>query len=143
MYIQNNSSFLYSAPDDQNIPVHKTVTKTQTSQQASLEHFSEKAILIFERSTAGFTPSQKENVRESLASIGKAAAFAATNGFNSQNELNVVSRVYGNFSGIISDEAIQKMIRAKLDNPNFENRAFFERFAQELGEPLQGINIKV
>ncbi len=143
MYIQNNSSFLYSAPDDQSLTTQKKTTSSETSKQASLEHFSEKAILIFERSTAGFTPSQKENVRESLASIGKAAAFAATNGFNSQNELNVVSQLYGNFSGIISDEAIQKMIRAKLDNPDFENREFLERFAHELGEPLQGINIKV
>lgn len=143
MYVQNNSSFLYSAPDDKSMPSQSKAVHAQPSQQASLEYFSEKAILIFERLTAGFAPSQKENARESLASIGKAAAFAATNGFNSQSELNVVSQYFGNFSGVISDEAIQKMIRAKLDNPNFENRVFLESFAQELGQPLQGINIKV
>lgn len=143
MYIQNNSSFLYSAPEDQNISTQNKAVRSQVSEQASLEHFSEKAILIFERLTAGFTPSQKEDARESLASIGKAAAFAATNGFNSQSELNVVSQLYGNFSGVISDEAIQKMIHSKLDNPNFEDRAFLESFAKELDQPLQGINIKV
>ena len=143
MYIQNNSSFLYSAPDDKSMPAQNKMARSQASDQVPLEHFSEKAILIFERLTAGLAPSQKENARESLASIGKAAAFAATNGFNSQNELNVVSQLYGNLSGVISDEAIQKMIHAKLDNPNFENREFLESFAQELGQPLQGINIKV
>lgn len=143
MYIQNNSSFLYSAPDDKNMPAQNKAVASQTSEQIPLEHFSEKAILIFEKLTTGLAPSQKENVRESLASIGKAAAFASTNGFNSQSELNVVSQLYGNFSGIISDEAIQKMIRTKLDNPNFENRVFLENFAKELGQPLQGINIKV
>ena len=143
MYVQNNSSFLYSAPDDKSMPAQNKTMRSQGSEQVSLEHFSEKAILIFEKLTAGFAPSQKENVQESLASIGKAAAFASTNGFNSQSELNVVSQLYGNFSGVISDEAIQKMIRTKLDNPNFKNRAFLESFAKELGQPLQGINIKV
>lgn len=143
MYIQNNSSFLYSAPDDKSMPAQNKAVRSKSLEQVPLEHFSEKAILIFEKLTAGATPSQKENARESLASIGKAAAFAATNGFNSQSELNVVSQFYGNFSGVISDEAIQKMIRTKLDNPNFENREFLESFAEELGQPLQGINIKV
>jgi len=143
MYIQNNSSFLYSAHDNRHLPAEAKAVETKVSTLPSLQNFSEKAILIFERLTVGFTPEQKENVTESLASIGKAAAFAATNGFNSQNERNVVSQYFGNFTGVLSDEAIQKMIHAKLDNPNFENRAFLEEFAQELGQPLQGINIKV
>ncbi len=108
-----------------------------------LQYFSEKAILVFERLTYEFSPEQKERSRESLSSIGKAAAFASVNGFNTQNERNVVSQYFENFSGVLSDEAIQKMIRTKLDNPNYENREFLEKFAQELGEPLQGINIKV
>ncbi len=144
MYIQNSSSFFYSAPDEKSLPAQsKQAHPPRALDQASLEHFSEKAILVFEKLTTEFTPLQKEELQASLSNIGKAAAFAATNGFSSQNELNVVNRLYENFSGVLSDEAIKKMIHAKLDNPDFENREFFQRYAQELGRPLQGIDIKV
>ena len=49
MYIQNNSSFLYSAPDDKSMPAQNKMARSQASDQVPLEHFSEKAILIFER----------------------------------------------------------------------------------------------
>ncbi len=143
MYIQNSSSFLYSAQDNNDMHAENKSVEVQPSSAPSLQHFSEKAILVFEKLTYDFAPEHKERARESLASIGKAAAFASVNGFNTQNERNVVSQYFGNFSGVLSDEAIQKMIRTKLDNPNFENREFLESFAQELGEPLKGINIKV
>ncbi len=143
MYIQNNSSFLYSAPDDNFSPVKTTRAQAQESSGHSLENFSEKAILIYEKSTAGMSPEQKEKISESLASIGKAAAFSSINGFDTQNERNVVSQYFGNLSGVVSDETIRKMIHSKLDNPSFENREFFEKFSNELDQPLQGINIKV
>jgi len=143
MYIQNNSSFLYSAQDNRNLPPESKGSEGKASSLPSLQNFSEKAILIFEKMTVGFTPEQKQNATESLASIGKAAAFAATNGFDTQNERNIISQYFGNYSGVLSDEAIRKMIHTKLDNPNFENREFLETFAKELSEPLQGINIKV
>lgn len=143
MYIQNNSSFQYSAPDDNFSPAKTTRAQTHETSNHSLENFSEKAMLIYEKSTAGMNPEQKEKIRESLSSIGKAAAFASINGFDSQNERNVVSQYFGNLSGVVSDETIRKMIHSKLDNPSFENREFFENFSNELDRPLQGINIKV
>lgn len=143
MYINNNSAFLYSAPEDKSfLSQQKPVHKKEVS-SASLENFSEKAILTFANLTSGFSKQEKEAAKEALSSIGKAAAFASTNGFETQNERNVVSQFYGNFSGVLSDEAIRKMIYAKLDNPNYENRVFLEQFAVALGEPLKGINIKV
>lgn len=143
MYIQNNSSFQYSAPDENLSSVGATRAQTQEPSGNSLENFSEKAILIYEKSTALFSNEQKQKISEGLASIGKAAAFASMNGFDSQNERNVVNQYFGNLSGVVSDEAIRKMIHTKLDNPSFENREFFEKFSSELDQPLQGINIKV
>ncbi len=143
MIIQNNSSSLYSAQDDSSIYTQGKTDESQAISFSSLHNFSEKAVLVFEKLTAGYTSEQKQRVKESLASIGKAAAFAATNGFTTQNERNIVSQYFGNFSGVLSDEAIRKMIHTKLDEPSFENREFLEKFAQELSQPLQGINIRV
>jgi hypothetical protein len=143
MYINNNSAFLYSAPEDKSFAAQSQPAERRAVAQASLENFSEKAILTFANLTSEFTVQERETAKEALSSIGKAAAFASTNGFESQNERNVVSQYYGNFSGVLSDEAIKKMIHAKLDNPNYDNRVFLEKFAKALDEPLKGINIKV
>ena len=143
MYINNNSAFLYSGPEDKSFAVQKQSSEQKEVSQASLENFSEKAILTFVNLTSQFSTQEKEAAREALSSIGKAAAFASTNGFESQTERNVVSQFYGNFSGVLSDEAIKKMIHAKLDNPNYESRVFLEKFATALDEPLKGIDIKV
>jgi hypothetical protein len=143
MYVNNNSAFLYSAPEDKSfLSQQKSVQQKEVS-SASLENFSERAILTFANLTSEFSAQEKEAAREALSSIGKAAAFASTNGFETQNERNIVSQLYGNFSGVLSDEAIKKMIHAKLDNPNYENRVFLEKFAAALDEPLKGIDIKV
>jgi len=143
MYINNNSAFLYSAPEEKSFLLQKRPAEQREVSPASLENFSEKAILTFANLTSEFSTQEKEVAREALSSIGKAAAFAATNGFETQNERNVVSQFYGNFSGVLSDEAIKKMIHAKLDNPNYENRVFLEKFAAALDKPLKGIDIKV
>jgi len=143
MYINNNSAFLYSAPEDKSSLLQKKPAEQREVSPVSLENFSEKAILTFANLTSEFSVQEKEAAREALSSIGKAAAFASINGFESQNERNVVSQFYGNFSGVLSDEAIKKMIHAKLDNPNYENRVFLEKFAVALDEPLRGIDIKV
>lgn len=143
MYINNNSAFLYSAPEDKSLLSQQKSVQQKEVSSASLENFSEKAILTFANLTSEFSVQEKDAAREALSSIGKAAAFASTNGFETQNERNVVSQFYGNYSGVLSDEAIKKMIHAKLDNPNYENRAFLEKFAAALDEPLKGIDIKV
>lgn len=143
MYINNNSAFLYSAPEDKSFVSQQKSVQHKGVSPASLENFSEKAILTFANMTSEFSVDEKQAAREALSNIGKAAAFASTNGFDTQNERNVVSQLYGNFSGVLSDEAIKKMIYAKLDNPNYENRVFLEKFAAALEEPLKGIDITV
>lgn len=121
----------------------KKTVETKSSAPASLDLFSEKAVLIFSHLTSGFSSAEKEAARESLSSIGRAAAFASANGFESQNDLALVSQYFNNFNGVLSDDAIKKMIHAKLDNPDHENRVFLERFAAALDEPLRSIDIKV
>lgn len=143
MYINNNSAFLYSAPEDKSFLSQQKPVQQKEVSSASLENFSEKAIMTFANVTSEFSIQEKESAREALSNIGKAAAFASTNGFETQNERNVVSQLYSNFSGVLSDEAIKKMIYAKLDNPNYENRGFLEKFAAALEEPLKGIDITV
>ncbi len=143
MYINNNSAFLYSAPEEKSLLQQQKPLGQKEAAPASLEYFSEKAILTFANLTSEFSVEEKWAAREALSSIGKAAAFASTNGFETQSERNVVSQFYGNFSGVLSDAAIQKMIHAKLDNPNYENRVFLEKFSAALDEPLKGLDIKV
>lgn len=145
MYIQNSNSFLYSPQDDRApVPVKKGVNATVPSVAVpSLEHFSEKATLIFENLSMGLSPQEKNETIETLNNIGKAAAFSSMNGFESQSERMVVSQFFENFSGVLSDEAIKKMIFSKLDNPGYKNRDFLENFAKALDKPLQSINIRV
>ena len=143
MYINSTNSFLHSA-QDQNLSAAKSVIKGSVeSKSIQLEHFTEKANLTFENMSFGLSESEKSAVAESLNSIGKAAAFASINGFESQEERLVVAQYFGNFSGVISDDAIKKMIFSKLNNPNHAHRAFLEDFAKQLDEPLAQINIRV
>ena len=108
-----------------------------------MENLSEKAIVTFENLSPELGLKEKEEIVKTLNSIGKAAAFASMNGFESQDERMLVSKYFGSFSGVVSDEAIKKMIFSKLNNPNYENRDFLEKFAKALDEPLQHINIRV
>jgi len=143
MYIQNSNSFLYSPPEDRSLPSQPKSAEVQAVSRSALENFSERAVMTFESMTAGFSSKQREDAARALTSIGKAAAFASMNGFESQEERLVVSQYFGNFSGVLSDDAIKKMIQSKLDNPNFENREFLSNFAAALDAPMQSIDIKV
>ena len=145
MYIQNSNAFLYSGQDDRTLTPGKKEAGTAVSPVSvpSLKHFSERARLIFENLSAGISPQEKNEAIESLNSIGKAAAFASMNGYESQSDRMVVSQYFENFGGVISDEAIKKMIFSKLDNPNYKHRSFLESFAKALDKPLQSINIRV
>ena len=143
MYVQNSNSFLYSPRDDTPLATPVKAVEQKNIVHDKLENFSEKAILIFESVTAGYSTAQKVDAKQALNSIGKAAAFSSMNGFESQEERLVVSQYFGTFSGVLSDDAIKKMIHTKLDNPNFENRHFLEKFASALDAPLQSIDIKI
>jgi len=143
MYINSTNSFLHSA-QEQNLTASKSVIKGSVeSKSTKLENFTEKANLTFDNLSFGLSEKEKSEIAEALNSIGQAAAFASINGFDSQEERLVVTQYFGNFSGVISDDAIKKMIFSKLNNPNFENREFFEEFAKKLDEPLDQINIRV
>ena len=143
IFPQNNSSSLYSAQEDKPFVASNKETKTHIPSKAVLENFSEKAMLIFENLSVGLSRQERGEVIGELNSIGKAAAFSSINGFESQRERMLVNQYFENFGGVISDEAIKKMIFSKLDNPNSKNRDFLKSFAQALDEPLQSINIRV
>ena len=144
MYVQNNSSFLYSSQQEFTPSASTSSLKSPVSiDQVSLEHFSEKAMMTFEGMTAGMEKEMKFEIAQSLNSIGKAAAFASVNGYMSQSERQIVNQYFGNFDGVLSDDEIKKMILSKLDNPHFQHRDFLERFAQALGEPLASIDIRI
>lgn len=143
MYVQNSNAFSYSPRDEAPLAVQAKPIEQKNVVPVTLENFSEKAILVFKSVTAGYTAEQKADAKRALHSIGKAAAFASMNGFESQEERLVISQYFGNFSGVLSDDAIKKMIHTKLDNPNFENRQFLEKFVSALDSPLQRIDIKV
>ncbi len=143
MYVQSAPSNLYSASNDSPSASHTQQAHSGEHKRAVLEHFSEKAIMVFEQMSSGLNTERKEKLVYELNNIGKAAAFASTNGYESQNERMVVSQYFEQLGGVISDEAIKKMIYTKLNNPAFENRAFFEEFAKALDKPLQRINITV
>ncbi len=112
-------------------------------QEVQLKNFTQKANLSFENLSYAMSKKEKSEAAEALNNIGKAAAFACANGFDSQEEQGVVRQLFGNFSGVISDDAIKKMIYTKLNNPDYENREFLKSFAQSLDEPLRSINITV
>jgi hypothetical protein len=143
MYINSTNSFLHSA-QEQNLSASKSLVKGSVEKKTiQLENFTEKANLTFDNMSFGLSEKEKNELADTLNSIGKAAAFASINGFESQEERNIVTQYFGNLSGVISDEAIKKMIFSKLNNPNYENRAFLEDFAKKLDEPLAQINIRV
>ncbi len=134
---------MYSAPDDTPLSPSNRRMNENNPVQAQLENFSEKAIMVFEQMSAGLDSEKKEALAQELNSIGKAAAFASTNGFESLSERTIVAQHFERLSGVISDDAIKKMIFTKLNNPAFEEREFFEAFANALEEPLAHINIRV
>jgi len=143
MYINSSNSFLHSTQDQAYSATKSTVKGSVESKSVQLEKFTEKANLTFDNMSFGLSEQEKNELADSLNSIGQAAAFASINGFESQEERLVVTQYFGNFSGVISDEAIKKMIFSKLNNPNFGNREFLEGFAKKLDEPLAQINIRV
>lgn len=143
MYIQNNNASLYSAPHEQLVSPSAQAKNSENSLETYLRNFSEKAKINFDSLISGLPQERKEILAQELNSIGKAAAFSSMNGFESQEERLVVSQYFGNFKGILSDDAIKKMILSKLDNPNTQEKGFLEAFAQALDSPLKSINITV
>ena len=147
MYIQNNNSFSYSPQDN------RAFASTQARQDVkqNLEQavptqfkgFSEKAVLTFENITTRMNPKEKSEAAQALNSIGKAAAFASINGYDTQSDRLVVSQYFENFSGVLSDDEIKKMISMKLDQKETVSKDFLSNFSQALDEPLQRINIKI
>lgn len=143
MYIHKSSSFLYSAQDESSLPLKTSSKASEESSEQRLKNFSEKANLSFDELSLEMDSKEKNEAIEALNSIGKAAAFSAAKGYDSLEEKQVVSQYFGNFSGVLSDEEIQKMIYAKLNSPRTQNREFLEKFAKALDEPLRHINIRV
>ena len=143
MYINNSNSFLPSA-QEQTLPSSQSMVKDSVHTEIiQLNNFTQKANQSFENLSYGMSEKEKNEMADALNNIGKAATFAFANGFDSQEEQGVVRQLFGNFSGVISDDAIKKMIYTKLNNPDYENREFLESFAQSLDEPLRSINITV
>lgn len=143
MYINNNNSFLYSPPQERAVYSHAKETNIPNTLDTYLKNFSERAQINFESLSSGLPQDKKDELAQSLSNIGKAAAFSSINGFDSQEERLVVSQLFGNYEGVLSDEAIKKMILSKLDTPNLENAEFLEAFANSLDEPLKSIDITV
>lgn len=153
MYIQNasiqsvNQMFAQTnLAHNENTFIPKKLEQTpadEVDKKVALKGFSEKAVFVFESMSADMSQKEKATALESLTSIGKAAAFASTNGYESQKEKLVVSQYFGNFDGVLSDEAIKRMIYTKLNNVNIDNREFLKEFASALDAPLQRINITI
>jgi len=143
MYINNTNAFYQTNQQEvtYNTPVQES-RKSKTLENY-LKNFSEKAQLTFDSLTANLSQEKTNELTQTLNSIGKAAAFASMNGFDRQDERLVVSQYFGNFDGVLSDDAIKNMIFSKLNNPNQENREFLQDFAQALDEPLKSIDITV
>ena len=143
MYVQNSNSFLYSAPQQNTQDYAIKEIKAQLPNEVSLENFSEKASISFNALTLGLETQEKNRLASKLNSISKAAAFSSLNGFDSQQERNVVNQYFGNFEGVLSDEAIINMINSKLNNPAYKDREFLQSFVQSLESPLQSIDITI
>ena len=143
MYVQNNSSFLYSAQEDKTNLAQVKENKPQNTLDLYLKNFSEKAQINFESLSASLPKETKTELIKTLNNIGKAAAFSSMNGFESQKERLLVSQYFNNFEGVISDDMIKRMIFSKLDTPNLEHAEFLQDFASSLDEPLQSIDITV
>lgn len=143
MYVQNSSASLYSAPEEKLLSKSIRETQADNPVKSSLENFSEKAVMTFESMSIGLSPEKREELTKTLNTIGKAAAFASMNGFESQSERMIVTQYFENLGGVISDDAIKKMIFSKLNNPGMENAGFLKEFAAALDEPLKHIDISV
>ncbi len=149
MYIQNSSIFSPLPSEDKaQRPTSADALLAEqadekSSQKTSLKNFSEKAILLFESLTAQMDPEQKEEAAKVLSSISKAAAFASMNGYESQRERLLVNHYFGNLNGVLSDDAIKKIILSKLDNPEIKSREFLKKFVSALDQPLQKIDIRI
>ncbi|PHR54324.1 MAG: hypothetical protein COA44_13510 [Arcobacter sp.] len=143
MYINNNNSFLYSPPQERGTIYHAKEINIPNTLDTYLKNFSERAQISFDSLSSKLPFSKKEELAQTLNSIGKAAAFSSMNGFDSQKERLVVSQLFGNFEGVVSDEAIKKMIFSKLNTPNVENAEFLQAFVSSLDKPLQSIDIRV
>lgn len=149
MYIQNSSIFLSSPAEEKSErPVSSDELSKQSEEEKSpapapLKNLSEKAVLLFESLSAQMDPEQKEETAKALSSISKAAVFASMNGYESQRERLLVSHYFDNLSGVLSDDAIKKIIFSKLNNPDTKSREFLEKFASALDAPLQKIDIRI
>lgn len=148
MQIQNNNSFSYAAQDNRaflnSTPRQNSERNIQKSvAPTEFKGFSEKAVLTFENLTTTLNPIEKSEAAAALNNIGKAAAYAAVNGYDSQDERLVVNQVFDSFSGVLSDDQIKKMISSKLDTAEPKDRAFLQNFSAALDEPLQRIDIKI
>ncbi|MDF1882019.1 hypothetical protein JHD50_12035 [Sulfurimonas sp. MAG313] len=143
MYINNNNSFLYSQPQEKKATPPAQEKKVENTLDTYLKNFSEKAQIAFDTLSSGMSQSRKKGLEETLNSIGKAASFSSLNGFDSQSERLVVSQYFGNFDGVLSDDAIKKMILSRLDNLKTDEVAFFQDFAKALDSPLKSIDITV
>jgi len=141
-YPQNNNPFFNSATQESTkLPATKA---TDTSAlDMYLKNFSEKAQINFESLSSGLPQETKDELIQTLNSIGKAAAFSSMNGFEAQDERLVVSRYFQNFEGVLSDDLIKQMIMSKLENSNIEHGEFLKSFADSLTEPIQSIDISV
>jgi len=143
MYINNNNAFLYSPPQERPPISIAKESNTLNTLDNYLKNFTQKAQITFDTLSAGLPQETKDELAQALNSIGKAAAFSSINGFDSQEERFVVSQFFGNFEGIISDEAIKKMIFSKLKAPDLNHAEFLQNFAQALDAPLKSIDITV
>lgn len=160
MYIQNKSLSLPAAYEERSLPSDVSLeTKPRHSAQAdtslqtstekqnylpiTLKNISERAALVFESLTAQMDPQAKKEAAEALSSIAKSAAFAATQGYESQADRQLVNRYFDSFSGVLSDDAIKKMILSVVGSSHKESRAFLEKFASAIDAPLQRINIRI
>jgi len=143
MYINSHNSFSYAAPQEQANLAQQKGIESKNTLEVYLKNFSEKAQINFDSLSSGLPQEKKNELAQTLNSIGKAAAFSSMNGFDSQGERLVVSQYFGSFEGVLSDDMIKKMILSKLKNPNIENRDFLTDFASSLDQPLQRINISV
>ena len=143
MYINNTNSFYNTGQQDIAYNASPKEGKISNTLESYLRNFSEKAQISFESLSSTLPADKKTELIDTLNSIGKAAAFSSTNGFNAQDERLLVNQYFGNFDGVLSDEAIKKMIFSRLNNPSQENREFLQDFAQSLDEPLKSIDITV
>ena len=156
MYIQNTlehsvgknfqpemNSFFHNTHKDKNYALQTQDKKSHNALEIYLKHFSNKAQLSFESLSATLPKQTKDELMQSLNSIGEAAAFSSMNGFESEQERSLVREYFENFKGVLDDELIKKMIFTKLKDPNIQDADFLKAFAFSLDGPMQRLDIKV